>query len=107
MTIFREEYLATTTVPKLHVGEGLPCLDGWLNTDVALLPGVPSWTRYATISLRGGSVRLHLHREHDRACLSCIGKILFNCSEAIWIVSAKRMPTNLKKLVVEYLPDAV
>jgi|SRR6516162_4716974 predicted SAM-dependent methyltransferase len=36
----REEYLATTTVPKLHIGGGLHCLDGWLNTDVALLPGV-------------------------------------------------------------------
>jgi predicted SAM-dependent methyltransferase len=36
----REEYLATTTVPKLHIGGGPRCLDGWLNTDVALLPGV-------------------------------------------------------------------
>ena len=36
----REEYLATTTVPKLHIGGGLRRLNGWLNTDVALLPGV-------------------------------------------------------------------
>jgi predicted SAM-dependent methyltransferase len=45
-TLFRidgnlsKEYLAIAKVPKLHIGGGARCLDGWLNTDVALLPGV-------------------------------------------------------------------
>lgn len=33
-------YLASTSEPKLHVGGGVRLLDGWLNTDIALVPGV-------------------------------------------------------------------
>ena len=36
----RKEYLAIAKVTKLHIGGGPRRLDGWLNTDVALLPGV-------------------------------------------------------------------
>jgi len=36
----RERYLASVTVPKLHIGGGPRHLDGWLNADIALLPGV-------------------------------------------------------------------
>jgi predicted SAM-dependent methyltransferase len=36
----RERYLANAPVPKLHIGGGVRRLDGWLNTDIELLPGV-------------------------------------------------------------------
>lgn len=32
-------YLAVTAEPKLHIGGGAHLLDGWLNTDLALVPG--------------------------------------------------------------------
>jgi len=35
-----EKYLASAPVTKLHVGGGPRCLAGWLNTDIALFPGV-------------------------------------------------------------------
>jgi len=33
-------YLASAREPKLHIGGGVRRLDGWLNTDIALAPGV-------------------------------------------------------------------
>jgi predicted SAM-dependent methyltransferase len=33
-------YLRTTTNPKLHIGGGWQLLEGWLNTDIATIPGV-------------------------------------------------------------------
>jgi predicted SAM-dependent methyltransferase len=33
-------YLHKTTTPKLHIGSGWRLLDGWLNTDLELIPGV-------------------------------------------------------------------
>jgi len=36
----RDEYLAHSPVAKLHIGGGPRCLEGWLNADIALLPGV-------------------------------------------------------------------
>ena len=33
-------YLALTADPKLHIGGGAHLLDGWLNTDLAVIPGV-------------------------------------------------------------------
>jgi predicted SAM-dependent methyltransferase len=34
------EHLKTTDDPKLHIGSSWHVLEGWLNTDVALIPGV-------------------------------------------------------------------
>lgn len=34
------DYLANARVRKLHIGGGPRRLDGWLNTDIALLPGI-------------------------------------------------------------------
>jgi predicted SAM-dependent methyltransferase len=36
----RTDYLQKTTTPKLHIGSGWRPLDGWLNTDLELIPGV-------------------------------------------------------------------
>jgi predicted SAM-dependent methyltransferase len=36
----RNTYLQTTAIPKLHIGGGWHRLDGWLNTDIELIPGV-------------------------------------------------------------------
>jgi predicted SAM-dependent methyltransferase len=36
----RTDYLQKTTTPKLHIGGGWRILDGWLNTDVELIPDV-------------------------------------------------------------------
>jgi predicted SAM-dependent methyltransferase len=36
----RETYLRNAIVRKLHIGGGPRCLDGWLNTDIALAAGV-------------------------------------------------------------------
>lgn len=36
----RRNYLQNTTKPKLHIGGGWRRLDGWLNTDVELIPDV-------------------------------------------------------------------
>lgn len=35
-----QRYLAGAGIRKLHIGGGPRLLDGWLNTDIALLPGV-------------------------------------------------------------------
>ena len=36
----RNDYLSKTAVPKLHIGGGWRRLDGWLNTDLDLIPDV-------------------------------------------------------------------
>ena len=36
----RTDYLQRTTTPKLHIGSGWRLLDGWLNTDLELIPDV-------------------------------------------------------------------
>ena len=36
----RTDYLHKTATPKLHIGGGWHLLDGWLNTDLELIPGV-------------------------------------------------------------------
>lgn len=36
----RNTYLHKTTTPKLHIGGGWHRLDGWLNTDIDLIPNV-------------------------------------------------------------------
>lgn len=36
----RTDYLHITTTPKLHIGGGWRLLDGWLNTDLDLIPAV-------------------------------------------------------------------
>jgi predicted SAM-dependent methyltransferase len=36
----RTDYLQKTTTPKLHIGCGWRLLDGWLNTDLELIPDV-------------------------------------------------------------------
>ena len=36
----RNDYLDKTAKPKLHIGGGWHRLDGWLNTDIELIPGV-------------------------------------------------------------------
>src|SRR6266478_6137166 len=36
----RNDYLHKTTKPKLHIGGGWRRLDGWLNADLQLIPGV-------------------------------------------------------------------
>jgi predicted SAM-dependent methyltransferase len=36
----RDEYLGKTEKPKLHIGGGWRLLDGWLNTDIELIPNV-------------------------------------------------------------------
>lgn len=36
----RNDYLHKTTNPKLHIGGGWQVLEGWLNTDIDLIPGV-------------------------------------------------------------------
>src|SRR5580658_5791909 len=36
----RTDYLQRTTTPKLHIGSGWRLLDGWLNTDLELIPEV-------------------------------------------------------------------
>jgi predicted SAM-dependent methyltransferase len=36
----RTDYLRKTTTPKLHIGSGWRLLDGWLNTDLELIPDV-------------------------------------------------------------------
>ena len=36
----RDEYLRKTVKPKLHIGGGRRLLDGWLNTDIELIPNV-------------------------------------------------------------------
>ena len=36
----RNDYLRKTTLPKLHIGGGWRLLDGWLNTDLELIPDV-------------------------------------------------------------------
>jgi predicted SAM-dependent methyltransferase len=36
----RTGYLQKTTTPKLHIGSGWRLLDGWLNTDLELIPDV-------------------------------------------------------------------
>jgi predicted SAM-dependent methyltransferase len=35
-----DDYLCATAEPKLHIGGGWHLIDGWLNTDIALIPGV-------------------------------------------------------------------
>jgi predicted SAM-dependent methyltransferase len=36
----RDAYLSTTAEPKLHIGGGWHLINGWLNSDIALIPGV-------------------------------------------------------------------
>jgi predicted SAM-dependent methyltransferase len=36
----RDQYLRLVEKPKLHIGSGLRRLDGWLNTDIDLIPDV-------------------------------------------------------------------
>jgi predicted SAM-dependent methyltransferase len=36
----RNDYLQNTTKPKLHIGGGWHRLNGWLNADIELIPGV-------------------------------------------------------------------
>ena len=36
----RDAYLAKTKLPKLHIGGGWRVLEGWLNTDIELIPNV-------------------------------------------------------------------
>ena len=36
----RDEYIRKTSVPKLHIGGGWRRLNGWLNTDLELIPDV-------------------------------------------------------------------
>jgi predicted SAM-dependent methyltransferase len=36
----RNDYLSKATIPKLHIGGGWRGLDGWLNTDLELIPAV-------------------------------------------------------------------
>jgi predicted SAM-dependent methyltransferase len=36
----RDAYLAKASEPRLHIGGGWRSLDGWLNADIALVPGV-------------------------------------------------------------------
>jgi predicted SAM-dependent methyltransferase len=35
-----DNYLRATDEPKLHIGGGWHLIEGWLNTDIALVPGV-------------------------------------------------------------------
>jgi predicted SAM-dependent methyltransferase len=36
----KNDYLRTTTDPKLHIGSGWTLFEGWLNADIDLIPGV-------------------------------------------------------------------
>jgi predicted SAM-dependent methyltransferase len=36
----RDDYFRSTNEPKLHIGGGWRLIDGWLNTDIALVPRV-------------------------------------------------------------------
>jgi len=59
----RNDYLSKTTTPKLHIGGGWRRLNGWLNTDIALIPDVMQMDATQPFPFRDG-VFDYVYTEH-------------------------------------------
>jgi predicted SAM-dependent methyltransferase len=59
----RNEYLSKTAIPKLHIGGGWRRLDGWLNTDIDLIPDVMRMDATLRFPFRDGTFQ-YVYTEH-------------------------------------------
>lgn len=59
----RNDYLHKTTKPKLHIGGGWHRLDGWLNTDLELIPDVMRMDATQRFPFRDGTFQ-YVYTEH-------------------------------------------
>ena len=57
------DYLNKTTTPKLHIGGGWRRLDGWLNTDLELIPDVVRLDATQRLPFRNGTFQ-YVYTEH-------------------------------------------
>ena len=59
----RNDYLSKTEIPKLHIGGGWRRLDGWLNTDLELIPYVMRMDATKRFPFRDGTFQ-YVYTEH-------------------------------------------
>lgn len=59
----RNDYLSKTAIPKLHIGGGWRRLDGWLNTDLELIPDVMRMDATQRFPFRDGTFQ-YVYAEH-------------------------------------------
>jgi predicted SAM-dependent methyltransferase len=59
----RDDYLYRTTKPKLHIGGGWHRLDGWLNTDLELIPDVMRMDATQRLPFMSGTFQ-YVYTEH-------------------------------------------
>ena len=59
----RNDYLSKTAIPKLHIGGGWRRLDGWLNTDLELIPDVMRMDATQRFPFKDGTFQ-YVYTEH-------------------------------------------
>jgi predicted SAM-dependent methyltransferase len=102
----RDAYLSTTHEPKLHIGGGWRLIDGWLNTDIALVPGVMYMDATRQFPLKDATFR-YVFTEHmvEHIAYEQFGAMLKECHRVMCNGGIIRVTTPDMNAVVGLLAN--